>query len=68
MEDGHTSGSQSVIPGGDTIPGGDVSRIRFSYDERLFPDYSWKGYAVISDLQVSLRSFEQPISSHHTSS
>ena len=54
MEDGYTAGSQSVIPGGDTIPGQDNSRIQFGYDERLFPEYSWRGYAVMSDLQVCL--------------
>ena len=29
------------------------SAVRFGYDEREFPGYSWRGYAVFSPLQVS---------------
>lgn len=36
-----------------TTPSG--GQVRFGYDEKLFPDYSWRGYAIYSQLQVQLR-------------
>lgn len=27
--------------------------VRFGYDPRQFPDFSWRGYAVMSPAQVS---------------
>ena len=27
--------------------------VRFGFDESVFPGFSWRGYAVVSDLQVS---------------
>lgn len=27
--------------------------VRYGFDEKFFPDYSWKGYAVFSQLQVN---------------
>lgn len=35
---------------GTTPAGGPV---RFGYDENIFPEYSWRGYAVYSQLQVN---------------
>ena len=45
LEDGH-------VTSGGTIPSG--TRTRFEFDERSFPGYSWRGYAVMSNLQVCL--------------
>lgn len=33
------------------------SPVRFGYDERIFPEYSWRGYAVFSQIQVSCQIF-----------
>lgn len=30
----------------------DGTAVRYSYDHNVFPNYSWKGYAVFSQLQV----------------
>ncbi|XP_069164876.1 laminin subunit alpha isoform X2 [Procambarus clarkii] len=38
-EDGHTPHNTAV---------------RFAYDEEVFPDYSWRGYAVFSDIQKEI--------------
>lgn len=27
--------------------------VRYGFDEKFFPEYSWKGYAVFSQLQVN---------------
>ena len=31
---------------------GDGTPARFGFDESVFPGYSWRGYAAMSDLQV----------------
>lgn len=28
------------------------ARVRYDYDERLFPDFSWRGYAILTPYQV----------------
>ena len=28
------------------------TQIRYGYDERLFPNFSWRGYAILTRLQV----------------
>lgn len=28
------------------------ARVRYGYDERLFPDFSWRGYAILIPYQV----------------
>ena len=27
-------------------------RVRYGYDENIFPNYSWRGYAILTDVQV----------------
>lgn len=38
------------IEDGTTVQGG---KIRFGYDPREFPSFSWRGYAQMSSIQVS---------------
>ena len=28
------------------------AKIRYGYDERIFPGYSWRGYAILTGFQV----------------
>jgi laminin alpha 3/5 len=37
-----------------TSPSG--GQVRIGYDETLFPDYSWRGYAIYSQIQVHILS------------
>lgn len=30
----------------------DGSRIRYGFDETIFPDFSWRGYAILNYVQV----------------
>ena len=39
--------------------------VRYGHDERLFPAFSWKGYAIMSRLQVSIVSFMCRITKQH---
>jgi len=41
---------------GETASGGAV---RYGFDDRTFPGYSWKGYAIFSKLQVFLDFFSK---------
>ena len=57
---------QGSVPGQDVLSP-DVSSesngtpVRFGFDENVFPGYSWRGYATMSDLQVGKFSQEQLI-------
>nr|KAG5701572.1 hypothetical protein BaRGS_024822 [Batillaria attramentaria] len=31
------------------------ARIRYGYDNRIFPDYSWRGYAILTDIQPEVQ-------------
>ena len=54
MEDGTTvpskQGSDVLSP--DIMMNSDGQPVRFGFDESLFPGYSWRGYAAMSDIQV----------------
>ena len=53
LEDGTTvptkQGSDVLSP---DVMEGDGTPARFGFDESVFPRYSWRGYAAMSDLQV----------------
>ena len=38
------------------------AQIRYGYDDRLFPRFSWRGYAILTTLQVITHPY---ISQHH---
>lgn len=51
---GEVSSSERNVPG--PVSNGDLRKdfpVRFGFDESTFPGFSWRGYAIISDLQVS---------------
>ena len=54
MEDGTTvpskQGSDVLSP--DIMMNSDGQPVRFGFDESVFPGYSWRGYASMSDIQV----------------
>ena len=54
LEDGTTAptkqGSDVLSP--DEPFSSDGSPARFGFEESVFPGYSWRGYAAMSDLQV----------------
>ena len=43
---------QYEMEDGRTVRGGPV---RYGYDESIFPGYSWRGYCVLSRIQVCLQ-------------
>ena len=60
MEDGTIPSNIGSVPGQDIPPiflpdvsfSTDGSPARFGFDQSVFPGFSWRGYAVMSDLQV----------------
>lgn len=51
------STKQGSVPGQDVLSPevsleSDGTPARFGFDESVFPGYSWRGYATMSDLQV----------------
>lgn len=54
---GSVSGQDVLSP--DVSSESNGTPARFGFDENVFPGYSWKGYATMSDLQVGEFSQEQ---------
>lgn len=43
---------KAEVEDGSSVSGKDEFPVRFGFDESIFPGFSWRGYAVVSDLQV----------------
>ena len=52
MEDGFVS----LGPSDSNKASPNPTPVRFGFDEAVFPQFSWRGYAVMSELQVNLSS------------
>jgi len=50
IKEGSVPGQDVLSP--DVSSENDGSPARFGFDENVFPGYSWRGYATMSDLQV----------------